>query len=147
MISEKGLNLIISFEGFSAEPYRCPAGVPTIGYGTTHYPNGTRVKMSDKPISKKRAYAILKYEVDSHYGKAVEHSVGSETTQEQLDAMISFAYNLGTGAFKRSTLLKQHNRGKTKKAANEFAKWTHANGKVLKGLVRRRSAEKKLYLA
>ena len=147
MISKKGIDLIISFEGFSAIPYRCPAGIPTIGFGTTHYPGGRAVSMGDKPITKERAYEILEYEVNSHYGKVVEHSVGSDTTQEQLDALISFAYNLGTGAFKRSTLLKHHNKGKTKKAAREFAKWTHANGRVLKGLVRRRDAEKALYLA
>ncbi len=147
MISKKGLKLIMDFESFRSHPYHCSAGVSTTGYGTTHYPNGKRVTMHDKPISEKHAREILEYEINTHYGERTEHYVSSKTTQAQLDSLISFAYNLGVGALKKSTLLKYHNKGKYKAAANEFLKWTHSNGRVLKGLVRRRQDERDLYLS
>ena len=147
MISKKGLDLIISFEGFKSHPYHCSAGVSTIGMGTTHYEDGKKVTMHDKPISEKRAREILEYEINTHYGKRTEHYVVNGTTQNQLDSLISFAYNLGVGALKNSTLLKYHNQSRHKDAANEFLKWTHSNGRVLKGLVRRRQAERDLYLS
>ena len=147
MISKKGLELIAGFEGFRSEPYHCSAGVSTIGFGTTHYEGGKHVTMQDKPITTKRAYEILRYEVAHHYGASVDRYTREDTTQNQKDAMISFAYNLGVGAFKGSTLLKLHNKGKTKEAANEFQKWIHSNGKVLKGLVTRRQRERELYLS
>ncbi len=137
----------MKFESFRSKPYHCSAGVSTIGYGTTHYPDGKRVTMHDKPISEKRARAILEYEINTHYGERTEHYVSNDTTQEQLDALISFAYNLGVGALKRSTLLKYHNKGRYKAASNEFGKWVKAGHKKLPGLVRRRQAERNLYLS
>ncbi len=147
MISKEGLELIAKFEGFSSKPYHCSAGVSTIGFGTTHYEGGKHVTMHDKPISTARAYEILRYEVAHHYGASVDRYVREDTTQNQRDALTSFAYNLGVGALKSSTLLRLHNEGKIKEAANEFQKWIHSNGKTLKGLVTRRQKERDLYLA
>ncbi len=145
MISKKGLELIADFEGFRSKPYHCSAGVSTIGFGTTHYEGGKHVTMLDKPISKERAYEILRYEVAHHYGAAVDRYIREDTSQNQRDALISFTYNLGVGALRGSHLLKYHNQGRYKEAANEFGKWTHSGGKVLKGLVSRRQKERELY--
>ncbi len=103
--------------------------------------------MNEHSISEESASFLLQSQIEDIYGKAVGHYVKSPTTQQQFDALVSFAYNLGIGALQRSTLLRYHNRGDYKRASKEFGKWTHSNGKVLKGLVRRRKAEKKLYLA
>ena len=145
VLDKKGLALIKTFEGFKAKPYICPAGIPTIGYGTTRYEGGRHVTMKDAPISEERASDILKHQVDSHYGAAVDRYVQIDINQNQFDALVSFAYNLGIGALKSSTLLQKVNRGRS--PADEFGKWIHANGKILSGLVRRREAERNLYLA
>ena len=146
--SKKGIKLIAEFEGFSSKPYLCPAGVPTIGYGTTIYPSGTHVEMSDKAISKEQAMSILKYQVDRSYGATVNRYVqNTDITQNQFDAMVSFTYNLGSGNLKSSTLLKRVNQGKMSKASKEFLKWDKAGGRKLAGLTRRRQAESALFLA
>ncbi len=146
-ISNNGLDLIKKFEGFSRDPYLCPAGVPTIGYGATHYEGGRHVTMADKHISRERATELLKHQVDSIYSSAVNRYVTRYLTQNQFDALVSFAYNLGAGALKSSTLLKRVNKKKDEDVEHEFLKWTHAGGRVLSGLTRRRTAEAKLYLA
>ena len=146
-ISKKGIDLIARFEGFRAKPYHCSAGVSTIGYGTTIYPNGNHVTMKDKAINKEDAKSIMKYMIDRDYGEAVNRYVKIPLTQNQYDALVSFTYNLGKGALKSSTLLKRVNQGKMKKASKEFLKWTHSNGKVLAGLVKRRKAESEMFLA
>ena len=146
-ISDTGLEIIKKFEGFRGHPYRDVVGVCTIGYGTTHYEDGRPVRCSDVPISKERATEIMRHEIDHHYGNAVDHYVGRHTTQAQFDALVSFAYNLGVGALKKSSLLRHHNARNHDRAANEFRKWVHAGGRTLPGLVRRRQMEKDLYLA
>jgi len=145
-ISDIGLDLIKKFEGFRSEPYRDSVGVCTIGYGTTMYPDGTKVRCNDHPLTKHEATEIMRHEIDTIYGAAVNRYVGSNVTQNQFDALVSFAYNLGIGALKRSTLLKHHNGSNHDRAALEFHKWTHAGGKQLKGLVKRRAEESKLYI-
>ncbi len=145
-ISKKGLTLITELEGFRGKPYLCPARVPTIGIGTTVYPNGKRVKLWDRPISKKRALEILKYQVDNSYGKAVNRYVSVSLNQNEFDALASFTYNLGIGALQSSTLLRKLNRGDRIGASKEFKKWVNANGRKLRGLVRRRKREKNLFL-
>ncbi len=103
--SDKGLALIKSFEGFSARPYLCPAGVPTIGYGATYYPDGRRVTMQDKPVTEADATAMLRSMLAS-YEAGVSRYVLVPLTQGQFDALVSFAYNLGLSALKSSTLLR-----------------------------------------
>lgn len=143
-ISEEGLNLIIEFEGFRANPYHCSAGVSTIGYGTTTYPNGTKVQMSDPAITEEQARRYMESTINDTYAKCVNDNA-LPATQEQFDAMTSFTYNLGCGNFKSSTLLKKHNAGDHEQAVKEFLRWNKANGKVLAGLTRRREAESEMY--
>lgn len=146
-ISEKGLNLIKKYEGFSSRPYMCPANIPTIGYGSTYYPNGTKVKLSDDSISEEEATQILEYIAQKDFGSAVNKFVIVELTQNQFDALVSFAYNIGRTAFENSTLLKLLNRGEYEAAAEQFEKWNKSGGKVLSGLTKRRFDEQKLFLS
>ena len=146
-IGKAGLDLIKSFEGFRSKPYRDSVGVWTIGYGSTHYPDGRPVTKFDRPLTKKEASNLMKFEINHHYARKVDHYVTENTTQNQFDAMVSFAYNLGVGALHKSSLLKYHNAKRVHKAAKEFTKWNHAGGRVLKGLTRRRKAERDLFLA
>ena len=143
--SDKGLALIKSFEGFSAKPYLCPAGVPTIGYGATYYPDGNKVTMRDKPVSEADATAMLRSML-VQYENGVERYVQVPITQGQFDALVSFAYNLGLAALKGSTLLRILNERNYVGAAAQFSRWNKAGGKVLPGLTRRREAERKLFV-
>lgn len=143
--SDKGLALIKSFEGFSARPYLCPAGVPTIGYGATYYPDGKKVTMRDKPVTEADATAMLRSMLVS-YENGVTRYVQVPITQGQFDALVSFAYNLGLTALKGSTLLRLVNERNFVGAAVQFSRWNKASGKVLPGLTRRREAERKLFV-
>jgi lysozyme len=147
MISNLGLILIQQFEGFRSKPYLCQAGVPTIGYGATYYDNGKRVKLSDTPISVGQALQLLKKMVVP-YCTAVNNMTRDDITQNQFDALVSFAYNLGNSALKNSTLLKKVNANPNNKGiALEFSKWINANGKPSKGLIARRKKEVELYFS
>ena len=147
-IDKAGLDLIKRFEGFNPDPYLCPARVPTIGYGTTHYIDGRKVTMGDHSISKETATYLLEEQVNHLYGQAVNAYVQVPITQNQFDALVSFAYNEGANALRTSTLLKKINNGSGKDAIiHEFEKWNKANHHVLKGLTTRRMAEDKLYFA
>lgn len=137
--------IIKKWEGFIAEPYLCPGGVPTIGYGSTMWPNGNRVEMDDCAIDKKRAEEIL-----LHYIKEVADQVRSVVKHKLEDhqeaALISFTYNLGIGNLKRSTLLQLVNRGpENQNIPNEFRRWNKAGGKVLAGLTARRDEEANMW--
>lgn len=143
--SDKGVALIKQFEGFSAKPYLCPAGVPTIGYGATYYPDGKKVTMRDKPVTEADATAMLRSMLVS-YENGVTRYVHVPITQGQFDALVSFAYNLGLAALKGSTLLRLVNERNYVGAAAQFSRWNKAGGKVLPGLTRRREAERKLFV-
>lgn len=139
-----GLEMIKSFEGLKLTPYLCSAGVPTIGYGATFYETNVRVTMKDPAITVQRAEQLL-----ANTLKGFEQRVLSLLTitinQNQFDAIVSFAYNLGTGNLQKSTLLKLINEGNFGAASKEFIKWNKAGGKVLAGLTRRRKAEEELF--
>ena len=143
--SDMGLSLIKSFEGFSAKPYLCPAGVPTIGYGATYYPDGRRVTMQDRPVTVAQATDMLRSMLAS-YEAGVSRYVLVPVTQGQFDALVSFAYNLGLSALKNSTLLRLVNARDYAGAAAQFLRWNRAGGKVLPGLTRRREAERVMFL-
>ena len=143
--SDMGLSLIKSFEGFSARPYRCPAGIPTIGYGATYYPDGRRVTMQDRPVTEADATAMLRSMLAS-YEAGVNRYVQVPLTQGQFDALVSFAYNLGLSALKNSTLLRLVNARDWRGAAAQFGRWNRAGGKVLPGLTRRREAERQMFV-
>lgn len=141
----KGIELIKSFEGFRGKPYKCPAGVPTIGYGATFYPNGKKVTMDDKEITEKSATDLLHHMLES-FEKYVDSYCRDDVNQNQFDALVSFAYNLGPSNLKTSTLLKKANTNPNDETIrSEFMKWVKAGGKTLQGLVRRREAEANLY--
>lgn len=144
-LSKRGLELIKDFEQFRSKPYLDTAGIPTIGYGTTYYSDGKKVTLKDKPTTKRKASWILREQIANHYATAVVRYSQVEMTQNQFDALVSFAYNVGIYALQKSTLLKYHNQKKFKKAANEFLRWDHAGGKRLRGLTIRRASERFLY--
>lgn len=144
-IGAKGLNLIKKYEGFRAAPYKCPAGIPTIGYGATYYPNGTKVKLTDKPVTQREADTML-LNMLKHYEQGVDSFTTDKVNQNQFDALVSIAYNIGLQALKGSTLIRKVNLDPNDKTIkNEFMRWTKANGKVLDGLLNRRKEEAELY--
>jgi lysozyme len=146
-LSQKGLELIKSFEGLSLVPYVCAGGINTIGYGNTYYTNGKRVLLSDQKITTQEAEDLIKHSL-STYEKAVDSFCRDDISQGNFDALVSFAYNLGTGNLQKSTLIKKVNANpKDVTIADEFLKWNKANGTVLKGLTRRRQAEADLYFS
>ena len=137
--SQNCLDLIKRFEGCELEAYLCPAGIWTIGVGHT----GPEVKQGMK-ISQSIADALLLKDL-THAADAVERAVKVELTQGQFDALVSFVFNVGRAAFESSTLLKKINGGDFLGAALEFPKWCHGGGKILDGLVKRRTAEQALF--
>jgi len=141
--SEVGKNLIKEFEGFRVTAYICPAGVVTVGYGTTRI-QGKAVQLGTT-ITTDEADMLLEEDLKS-FEDAVNQNVREEISQNQFDALVAFVYNVGAGNFKKSTLLKKINAGEFNQAADEFLKWNKAGGKVLKGLTRRRTAERELFL-
>lgn len=144
-VDNKGLDLIKQFEGFSGKPYLDSIGVPTIGYGFTYYPNGKRVTMNDSPISEEHATTLLA-EIIKPYEVGVDSMTRDDITQNQFNALVSFAYNLGLKNLQGSTLLKKVNRNPNDKTIkDEFLKWVNAGGKKLHGLVNRRNKEAEVY--
>jgi len=140
-----GIELIKKFEGFSSKPYKCPAGIPTIGYGATFYPNGTKVTMSDKAITEIEGTALLASML-TKFEQYVDSYCIDTITQNQFDALVSFCYNLGPANLKASTLLKKVNVNPNDESIRaEFMKWNKAGGRALKGLTLRRTAEADLY--
>lgn len=142
--SEKGLEILKHFEGVKLKPYRCPAKIPTIGFGSTFYEDGRKVKMSDSPITMERAIELKK-----HALKGFEVGVLKRTkvyvNQEMFDALVCFCYNLGLGNYHASTLRMKLNRGEYDEIYEQFLRWNKAGGKVLAGLTRRRKAEGGLF--
>lgn len=149
-MTEKGLKLIADFEGLPKknplDAYWDKYGkVWTIGYGATHYPDGSPVKQGDKLKSKEEAMELLKTMV-KQYEDQVYKLVQCPINFYQHDALTSFAYNCGVGNLKKSTLLKKVNKNSMDPTIrDEFAKWNKSGGQVLAGLTRRRKAEADLY--
>lgn len=143
--SQAGLNLIKLYEGLKLQAYQDSVGVWTIGYGSTYWPDGRRVKQGDRLASEKEAETLLRATV-ADFEKGVRDAVKVHITQNQFDAMVSMAFNIGLSAFRGSTLVKKLNQINVVDIANEFPKWNKAGGKVLSGLVRRRAAERDLFL-
>ncbi len=143
-VNKAGRDLIKQFEGCKLKAYKCPAGLWTISWGLTFYPDETKVKEGDV-ITQQQAEDYFNAIVDD-FAKGVDVLVKSNVTANNFSAIVSFAFNVGMGNFKRSTLLRKVNANpKDPSIRAEFMKWTRANNVVLKGLVRRREAEAKLY--
>ena len=138
-LSSRGLELIQRYEGLRLQAYLDSAGVPTIGYGSTK-----GVRMGDT-ITETQALELLEADVERH-ADAVREYVDVPINQHQFDALVSFTFNVGAGAFQRSTLLRKLNAMNYQGAADEFPRWVNAGGKMLAGLVKRRKAERALFL-
>ena len=136
------VKLIKEFEGFKSQPYLCPAGIPTIGYGSTYYKDGRKVTLKDQPISEKDASALLEQIVTKDILPQVTRICPVlEKNNNALNAVIDFCYNMGVGKFKSSTLAIMINAEDWPKAKEQLMRWVHSDGEVLSGLVRRRTAE------
>lgn len=136
------------FEGFRSKPYLCPAGVPTIGYGSTYYTGGAKVTMQDAPVSESAARAMLLHELLRTYAPGVIRQcpgllvfAQSNNDWRKLNAIVDFAYNLGLGRLQTSTLRKRINAADWPGAQEELARWVRGGGRILPGLVARRKAE------
>jgi lysozyme len=130
------------FEGLRLQPYICPAGYPTIGYGTVWKPDGSKVTMEHPPISKETAEEWLVHELRHNYLAGVlKASPGLLARPRALGALTDFAYNLGVARYRASTLRKRVDAGDWEDAKEQLMLWTRGGGKVLPGLVRRRQAE------
>lgn len=144
IISNNCVSIVKEFEGFRSKPYKCSAGVPTIGYGSTFYLNGEKVSMNDSEITKEFATELL-LKTLSDFSQYVDKLIKVELNQNQFDAVVSLTYNIGVGAFSKSTLLKLINVNNLTEASNEFIRWNKANGKIVNGLTIRRKKEQKLF--
>lgn len=142
-VSNSGINLICGFEGLKLKAYDDGVGVWTIGFGTTIYPNGIKVKKGDT-CTEAQAKAYMAHDLKK-FESAVNSAVTVPINQNQFDALVSLSYNIGTGAFKKSTLLKKLNEEDYKGASAQFAVWNKGGGRVMQGLVNRRAVERKLF--
>lgn len=139
---EVARNLCLTFEGLYLKPYLCPAGVPTIGVGSTFYENGCRVSLADPPVSRERALQLLDHELQQCLPKVLRLCpVLPDWGDEATGAILDFAFNCGTGALRASTLRRRINADDVEGAKVELGKWVRGGGRVLPGLVRRRAAE------
>ncbi|MBP8282382.1 MAG: lysozyme [Chromatiaceae bacterium] len=138
--SPAGIALIQAHEGLRLTAYRDPVGIWTIGYGSTsHVHPGMQ-------ITRDQATLRLYHDVDDAEA-TVNRRVTVPLTQSQFDALVSLVFNIGGGAFRKSTLLQKLNAGDYAGAAGEFGRWVKAKGRVLPGLVTRRAAERALFLS
>jgi len=145
-VSKAAIDLVKSFEGLRLKPYLDAVGIPTIGYGTIMYPDGKKVSLSDPEISEAKSIEYLEYEINQK-ASAVEKMTSVALNDNEFDALVSFAYNVGVGALQKSTLLKFLNASQDRVAvADQFLRWNKAGGKELPGLTRRRQAERSLFL-
>lgn len=144
LLSNLGIDLICDFEGKRLVAYDDGVGIWTIGFGTTVYPNGIRVKKGDT-CTEAQAKAYMSHNLKK-FEQAVNSSVTIPLNQNQFDALVSLAYNIGTNAFKNSTLVKKLNAGDIRGAADQFDVWVNAGGKRMQGLVNRRAKEKEVFL-
>lgn len=141
-----GYKLIQQFEGLRLKAYQDSVGVWTIGYGNITYLDGSKVKKGDK-ITREQADLMFK-QTANKFALEVAKLINVCLTQNQFNALVSLAYNIGIGAFKGSTLLKKVNANPNDESIRaEFKRWNRAGGKVLNGLTRRRNEEADLYFS
>jgi lysozyme len=157
-ISEAGIQLIKSFEGCHNSPYKCPAALWTVGYGRLLYPDQARLKTDERASYPLRSEhnrlwnadeidALLEADLHRFSDGVLRLCPAAADNQCHLDAITSLAFNIGLGNLQSSTLRMKYNRGDYEGAAEEFLKWRKAGGKVLRGLERRREAERALFLS
>jgi len=137
-ITDKGLALIKSSEKLVLTTYICPAGYPTIGYG--HVVKASEAKTFAGGITEARAEELLRQDIIAAQ-RAVLRLISVPLSDGQFDALVSFTFNLGSGALQRSTLRRKLNRGEYESIPDELLRWVWAGGSKLRGLVKRRRAE------
>lgn len=145
VVTDKAKEMMREHEGFRSEAYLCPAGVATLGFGSTFYENGQPVRMGHT-IDRYRAERLFSYHIDQ-FSKGVIRLLGGKVLNEnQFSALVSFSYNVGLSAFQRSTLRRKVlSNPNDPSIRTEFSRWTRAGGRVLAGLVKRRQDEADLY--
>jgi lysozyme len=141
MTLDEAVSLIKRFEGFRSRPYLCPAGVPSIGYGTTRYPDGSAVQLTDQPVTPGQAEQYLMHDLVTKRLPNVIRLCPQLDEQGRLSAIVDFAYNLGIGALRASTLRRRINAEDWDDVPAQLLKWRFAGGKELRGLLLRRTAE------
>jgi len=147
MFSINCVNLIKLFEGLRINPYRDATGIPTIGYGLTYYSTGARVTMSDPPVNELKASQELLWHLNKNEAPNLTKLLKVELNQNQIDALGSLIYNIGSGNFAKSSLLKGINSNLSQdKLKPLWLEWNKANGKTFDGLTRRRESEWNLYI-
>lgn len=133
--------MVMRFEGFRPTPYLCPAGVPTVGYGSTYYADGRRVTLTDPPISQEAAERLVTLELRRTFMPAVIAACPVPMTPGRMAALTDWTYNLGGGALMASTLRRRINEGRWDEVPTQLRRWVYAGGARLRGLVIRRDAE------
>ena len=143
-VNKLGIDMMHHFEGCRLQAYQCSAKVWTIGWGNTYYQDKKPVKQGDK-VTQDQADELFEM-IMNEFAIEVRNALTKEVNENQFSALVCFAYNVGIGNLKKSTLLRKVNVNPDDETiAEEFAKWNKAGGKVLNGLVRRRKAEADLY--
>ena len=137
--------MLIGFEGYSSKPYFDSAGVATIGHGTIRYPDGKRVTIKDANCTPAQARSFMLFDLEN-FERSVDALTTDTINQNQFDALVLFAYNIGSNALRNSTLLKKVNRNPNDETiSEEFTRWINAGGKRVQGLLIRRNKESQLY--
>jgi lysozyme len=155
-VSDACVEMIKHHEGVRSKPYRCPAGLWTVGVGHVLYPEQAAMKMPERMALPLKAEhdklwsiggvdAIFRSDLLRFESGVLRLCPDTANRQSHFDALVSFAFNLGLGALQSSTLRMKYNRGDVQGAADEILKWNKAGGKVLQGLVKRRAAERALF--
>lgn len=144
-LDDSGYKLIQGFEGLSLVPYKCSAGVATIAYGATFYPSGKKVTMQDQPINLSTASWMFRTIADK-FAADVDKMIKANINQNQFNAIVSLAYNIGLAGLAKSSLLRKVNVNPSDATiTNSFLVWNKAGGKINNGLTKRRTIEAKLY--
>lgn len=154
-ITKEAIALIREFEGLHRKvsggdlyaPYPCPAKIWTIGIGTTVWPDGRKVKPGDAPITREQAERCLMFDLEKKYAPPVDASVKVPMHSLMRGSLVSFTYNVGSGAFKKSTLLRMVNQRRWSEVPRAFSMYRMGGGRVLAGLERRRKAEALMFMA
>jgi len=155
-VSDACVEMIKHHEGVRSKPYRCPAGLWTVGVGHVLYPEQAAMKMPERMALPLKAEhdklwsiggvdAIFRSDLLRFESGVLRLCPDTANRQSHFDALVSFSFNLGLGALQSSTLRMKYNRGDVQGAADEILKWNKAGGKVLQGLVKRRAAERALF--
>jgi lysozyme len=145
-VNSSGIKLLHDFEGLRLQAYLCPAKVATIGYGNTFYEDGTPVRMG-QTITKERAEQLFLNTLNK-FANEVRRLITKPLNDNQFSALVSFAYNVGIGNLRKSTLLRLVNENPNNPLIrNEFMRWNRAGGREMAGLTRRRNAESSLYFS